>query len=235
MTTKEFNKIVEKDYLDKDLYLPSKELYPIMKYDEEYGTKKKSFEKIKFLSVGLNPSLTDDAKDDLDKILSQTSANRVKDLTDYQSKLKYVKPHQIQYFKLIDAFFTEITSHNSTFIENVFHYDFCQLRHTDSKDIKPIISKNYSLLLEHFLKFIDMTQPKIIFIFNGFLSSLLLEKDCFGKQEPDKEEGCYFIKGKEDLCKVVLSNQLSGGATSKVHRKLLIWQSKKLIKTISVE
>lgn len=235
MTTKEFNRIVEKDYINEGLYLSSNEPYPLMKYDEEYGGEKKPFEEIKFLSVGLNPSLTSDAKKELNKILSQTSTNRVKMLTDYQYKLKYVKPHQIQYFKLIDAFFTEISNQASTFKENVFHYDFCQLRQTESKEIKPTIRRNSALLSEHLLKVIDMTQPKIVFIFNGFLSSLLLEKGCFVKQEPDKEEGCYFFKDMNGTCKVVLSNQLSGGATSKVHRELLIWHSKKLINNLTGE
>jgi hypothetical protein len=87
--------------------------HPLMKYDEEYGGDKKPLNmKIKFLSVGLNPSLTDTAKEQLDKILSQTSTNSVIELTDYQYKLKFVEPHQIQYFKLIDAFFTEISGKN---------------------------------------------------------------------------------------------------------------------------
>lgn len=232
MTIIEFNKMVEKEYVKKDISLSSKAAYPLMKYDEDYDSDEKPFEKIKFLSVGLNPSLTSDAEIELNKILSQTSTNRVKKLTEYQYKLKYVEPYQIPYFKLIDAFFTEISGNKSTFKDNVFHYDFCQLRETNSKEIKPTIRRNYDVLLDHFFKIIDITQPKVIFIFNGFLSSLLLEKGCFVQNEPDKDEGCYLIKGKEAVCKVVLSNQLSGGATSIVHRKFLIWHCSKLIKNV---
>lgn len=227
MTIKQFNEIVQKDYIDKDIYHSSKESYPLMKYDEEYGGDEKPFEKITFLSVGLNPSLTDKAREELDKILSQTSTNRVKELTDYQYKLKYSE--QIQYFKQIDNFFTEISGKSTTFKDNVFHYDFCQLRKTDSKEIKSTIKEKYEILSDHLLKIIEVVNPKVVFIFNGFLSSLLLEKGCFVEDEPDKDEGCYFIKGKENKYKVVLSNQLSGGATSKVHRKFLIWHSKKLL------
>lgn len=223
--------MIQRHYIEKDIYPSSKESYPLMKYDEEYFGDEKQVRKIKFLSVGLNPSLTYPAKEELDKIMRQTSNNRVKSLTDYQSKLKYSE--QIKYFKQIDNFFTEISGKNTTFKANVFHYDFCQLRQTESKEIKPTIRRNYSILLEHFFKIIDITQPKIIFILNGFLSSLLIEKGCFVQNEPDKDDGCYFFKGKEVLCKVVLSNQLSGGATSKVHRKFLIWHSKKLISNVS--
>ena len=230
MAIKIFNEQVQKDYIEHEIFHASQESYPLMKYDEDYGGKK-PFEKVRFFSVGLNPSLTGDAitiLNDLRK--SHGSFDNVKELTEYQNELKYSKQEkskQIPYFKRIDGFFKEISGSN-TFKDSVFHYDFCQLRKTNSNKIKPVIKNNFKLLFGHFSQIIQIVNPEVIFIFNGFLSSLLLEKK-FTTPKPDKKNGCYFLKGMNHSPKIVLANQLSGGATSKVHKELLIWHSKRLI------
>ena len=225
MAIKIFNEQVQKDYIEHEIFHPSQESYPLMKYDEDYGSVK-PFEKVRFFSVGLNPSLTDPAKTKLDELRkSNESFDNVKELTDYQNELKYSK--QIPYFKRIDGFFKEISGSN-TFKDSVFHYDFCQLRQTESNKVKPVIKDNFKLLSGHFSQIIQIVNPEVIFIFNGFLSSLLLEKK-FTTTKPDKKNGCYFLKGMDRSPKIVLANQLSRGATSKVHKELLIWHSKRLI------
>jgi hypothetical protein len=191
MAIKIFNEQVQKDYIEHEIFQASQESYPLMKYDEDYGSVK-PFEKVRFFSVGLNPSLTVDAKTKLDELRkSNESFDNVKELTDYQNELKYSKQEkseQIPYFKRIDGFFKEISGSN-TFKESVFHYDFCQLRETNSKKVKPVIKNNFQLLSGHFLQIIQIVKPEVIFIFNGFLSSLLLEKK-FTTTKPDKKNGC---------------------------------------------
>jgi len=143
MAIKIFNEQVQKDYIEHEIFHPSQESYPLMKYDEDYGSVK-PFEKVRFFSVGLNPSLTDPAKTKLDELRkSNESFDNVKELTDYQNELKYSK--QIPYFKRIDGFFKEISGSN-TFKDSVFHYDFCQLRKTNSNEVKPVIKDNFKLL-----------------------------------------------------------------------------------------
>lgn len=259
MTIIEFNKLIEYEYEYEysinDIHIKNNDWFPLMKYDEDYGVSK-PFDDINILTVGLNPSLTEKSAQKIhheilgiqnyysfanklkfgNERYEAYSINKIeitKKMIEFQYNLKYLD--QIQYFKLIDEFCTEISGKNSTFKNNVFHYDFCQMRETDSRKMKSVTKENYIVLREHFVKIIEMVQPKVIFIFNGFLSSLLLENNFFTQNDPDKNEGCYFLNDNGNTPKIVLSNQLSGGATSKVHKKMLIWHGKRLLGGISSE
>lgn len=252
MTIKDFNNKVETDYKEYSLNEVSESWFPLMKYDENYGVKK-SLEDINFLSIGLNPSLTEKFAEHIhNQILGLKSVcgyrnvqklgekrfdafngdreNVVPKLVEYQSKLKYDINEQIPYFQHLTSFFKEIDDKIS-FKEHVFHYDFCQLRQTDSNAVSPIISKNYKLFADHFRDIINLVNPEVVFVFNAWLAKLLRENDFFSAKEIDKRYGCYFLNGKSNTsAKIILANQLSGGATSAVYRELVVWNVQRLLK-----
>jgi hypothetical protein len=244
MTIKEINEIIEREYNQENIQNVHNNWFPLMKYDEEYGVSK-SFNEIEFLVVGLNPSLTtkfaehihstifeiEDTFDPMSthdygrkEIYLKNKAAITKKLIDYQALLKYDSKERIPYFKQLENFFIEIENKTS-FKENIFHYDFCQLRHTDSNGIKKTIEDNYEILAKHLDTIIEVVQPKIIFVFNGTLAKLLKVNNFFSSVNLDAELGCYFYKE----IPVVLANQLSGGATSSVYREMLIWTTKRIL------
>lgn len=244
MTIKEINERIESDYDREKINVINTNWFPLMKYDEEYGTTK-SFNAIQYLILGLNPSLTNkfaehihstifEIKDKFEplsnhdygrqKIYLNNRESFTKKLVDYQAKLKYDEKEQIPYFAQLEKFFNEFEN-NTSFKENVFHYDFCQLRHTDSNEIKKTIQNNYKIFIKHLESIIDVVQPKIIFIFNGTLAKLLKDNNYFSSNVLDAELGCYFYKETP----VILANQLSGGATSSVYKELLIWNVNRII------
>ena len=93
-----------------------------------------------------------------------------------------------------------------------------------------VLNSNYKLLAHHLLKIIDIVKPEIIFVFNAFLSKLLIENDFFSIKKIDKANGCYFLKGSHEFYpKIILANQLSGGATSIVYRDLLVWNTQRIL------
>jgi hypothetical protein len=198
LTIKEINEIIEREYNQENIQNVHNNWFPLMKYDEEYGVSK-SFNEIEFLVVGLNPSLTTkfaehihstifeiedifDPKSNHDygrkEIYLNNKAAITKKLIDYQALLKYDSKERIPYFKQLENFFIEIENKTS-FKENIFHYDFCQLRHTDSNGIKKTIEDNYEILAKHLDTIIEVVQPKIIFVFNGTLAKLLKVNNFF--------------------------------------------------------
>ena len=93
-----------------------------------------------------------------------------------------------------------------------------------------ILNDKYKYFVNHFNKIIEVVNPDVIFVFNASLSRLLIEKDFFSSKNIDKEKGCYFLKDKPGSSpKVILANQLSGGATSSVYKELLIWNANRII------
>jgi hypothetical protein len=254
MMVKQFNLEVEEQCLQSGIQLAGKDWYPLMKYDEEYG-ESRSFDAIDFVSVGLNPSLTDQFARKIREIIlgphhpnvdamscgatlqSHYFDNRdalTGKLIEFQRSLKYKpselgKPNsQIPYFRSLDRFFENLRGANC-FEHNVFHYDFCQLRCTNAKEVQPVIEKHYEMLESHFLKVLELTNPKIVFIFNAYLSNLLVNKNLFTRRCLDND-GCYYLKGNDGLMpKFILANQLTGGATSKAYSDLLIWHSKRIV------
>lgn len=245
MTIKEINELIESEYIQENIQNVHNNWFPLMKYDEDYGVSK-SLDAIQYLIVGLNPSLTNkfakhihetifEIENTFDpmsthdygrkEIYLKNKAAITKKLVDYQALLKYDSKERIPYFKQLENFFIEIENKTS-FKENIFHYDFCQLRHTDSNGIKKTIEDNYEILAKHLDSIIEVVQPKIIFVFNGTLAKLLKEKKIFSSENLHEDLGCYFYK---DI-PVVLANQLSGGATSSVYREMLIWNTKRIVK-----
>jgi hypothetical protein len=244
MTIKEINERIESDYISEKINLANTNWFPLMKYDEDYGVSK-SLDAIHHLIVGLNPSLTNkfakhihetifEIEDTFDPMSThdygreekylKNKAAITKKLVDYQAILKYDSKERIPYFKQLENFFNEIEN-KTNFKENIFHYDFCQLRHTDSNGIKKTIKDNYEILAKHLDTIIEVVQPKIIFVFNGTLAKLLKDNNFFSSENLDAELGCYFYK---DI-PVILANQLSGGATSSVYREMLIWNTKRIL------
>lgn len=252
MTIKEINELIENEYIQENIHNVHDDWFPLMKYDEDYGVSK-SFDDIKIVTLGLNPSLTEKfAKIIHHEILeiekhfsfkneskygveryeaySKNKAAVTKKLIEYQSRLKYSEKEQIPYFKHLKSFIEGINKEIS-FKDHVFHYDFCQLRHTNSKEMTNILKDNYKYFSNHFNKIIEVVNPDVIFVFNASLSSLLIEKDFFSSKNIDKEIGCYFLKEKHGSSpKVILANQLSGGATSAVYKELLIWNANRILK-----
>ncbi len=249
ITIKEINELIESDYIQEDIHNNHDGWFPLMKYDEDYGITK-SFDAIQFLTVGLNPSLTNNFKEHIhstifeikdkfdpkskhdfgrkDKYVIDKEAI-TKKLIDYQALLKYDNKEQIPYFKHLKSFFEDINKEIS-FKDHVFHYDFCQLRHTNSKEITNILNDKYEYFAKHFNKIIEAVNPEYIFVFNASLSRLLIDKDFFSSKTIHKESGCYYLKDKPGSSpKVILANQLSGGATSSVYKELLIWNVNRII------
>ena len=248
-----FNSDVELDYKENGIQLFNDHWFPLMKYSEDYGNSIPMSD-IKYLSVGLNPSLTAKAEENIhckifgieDKydfknetklgilrhdFYKKNQIDIDKKLIDYQKEMKY-GAKQIPYFKLLIDFFNSIEE-KDTFKQHVFHYDFCQLRHTDSKRIQKVIVKkeNYLMLVQHFKQIVEITKPEFVFIFNAFLAGLLKDNDFFSSNNLDENYGCYFMNNSDYISpKFILANQLSCGATSNIYKDLLIWNTKRILK-----
>ena len=208
--------------------------------------------------MGINPSLTDEAKTEINKIFeikdfdvkvdgkgeerfNKFNSNRqIKNkLIEFQNKLKYDDEDQIEYFKTLEYFFKSVCKN---FEKDVFHYDFCQLRNTASGDIKEWIKKNdnyYNLLCKHFDLITELIKPDYIFIFNATLLEILMKNNFFKRRTNDiksKDDFEYYNEFMDDngVCKrngmkFIVGNQLSGGATSRVYRANLIANVRRLL------
>jgi hypothetical protein len=245
-----FNSILEKDY--EDLNTKSKSWYPLMYYNENIVLEDKNY-----ITMGINPSLTDEAKTEINKIFeikdfdvkvdgkgeerfNKFNSNRqIKNkLIEFQNKLKYDDEDQIEYFKTLEYFFKSV---GKNFEEDVFHYDFCQKRNTASGDIKKEIKikSNYEKLCIHFDEIAKLIKPDYIFIFNATLFKILIMRDFFERVNLDiidKDDFQYYNEFMDDngVCerngmKFIVGNQLSGGATSRVYRANLIANVNRLI------
>jgi hypothetical protein len=256
----DFNSFLEKDY--KSLNQSSDSWYPIMYYDEDIDLEKK-----RYMTLGINPSLTVNAKKHINKKILEIEEYSVKyekkedekdncgnlrfdkfsrkkdyykkQLITYQKELKYSKK-PISYFKTLDHFFQAV---KIDFKEDVFHYDFCQRRNTDSVTIGEWLSKNkysnFNRLIHHIDQIVQLIQPEYVFIFNALLVEMLMEKKFFDKNLDLKKIGKDFQLYNEyinddGVCtrkdtKFIIGNQLSGGATSRVYRANLIANVNRLI------
>jgi hypothetical protein len=197
-------------------------------------------EKHKVLSIGLNPSLPDNAIDGLDvnelwlehfeKANENVKISKIQEAVYLQKTLKHSEK-QIPYFKQLEQFFDKVGYPN--FEESVYHYDLYQKRITDSGKVKKEFLKNKQLLPElisHLELVITELQPEIIFVFNAFVADKIKEtKFLNNSKDLDSELGCYFYKETP----VILANQLSGGATSTVYRDILVWHTKRILKNTS--
>ena len=106
------------------------------------------------------------------------------------------------------------------------------MRHTDSKDMTNLMIKKYDTFVKHLKLVIDVINPELIFIFNASLARLLKDNDFFTSQTLDKEKGCYFLKHNlQSKTKIILANQLSGGATSTVYRDLIVYNVQRILNT----
>ena len=193
-------------------------------------------EKHRVLSIGLNPSLTENIIKDLDdkelmlehfeRANETLKISKIQEAVNHQKALKYGQK-KIPYFKLLEQFFENVGYPN--FEESVYHYDLYQKRNTDSEVVKKELLKNKQLLPElisHLELIISELQPEIIFVFNAFVADKIKEtKFLSNPEELDPELGCYFHK---DI-PVILANQLSGGATSSVYRDILVWHTKRIL------
>ena len=253
MRITEFNSSIESDYKVSSMEIFNEDWFPLMKYSEDYGNLIPFYD-LKYISVGLNPSLTAKAEENIHlnifginekyNFKNETKfgglrheyyqKNQIeidRKLIDYQKEIKYGLK-QIPYFKLLIDFFNSIEE-KDTFKQHVFHYDFCQLRHTDSKRIQKVIVKkeNYLMLVQHFKQIVEITKPEFVFVFNAFLSGLLKDNDFFSSNNLDENYGCYFMNNSDYISpKFILANQLSGGATSNIYKDLLIWNTKRILK-----
>lgn len=190
------------------------------------------------LSLGLNPSLTQNFKKELEarsldlksfeKASPADQKAKIAEAVNYQKELKYGKD-SIQYFKLQERFFEEV---GVDFRKNVFHYDLYQNRETNSKAVLKLLKSDKELtgeLISQLEDAILLVNPKLILVFNAAVSKLLKESDQFFKDSEtglDPEMGCYFY----NETPILLANQLSGGATSIVYRDILVWLTKKILR-----
>ena len=187
----DFNSILDKNY--QDLNKKSERWYPIMYYNEDVAIENKNY-----ITMGINPSLTDNAKlvinNDIFDIkpfnvefdgkgverfnkFNSNKKSRKEELIKFQHKLKYDSNYQIKYFKKLNQFFKSV---GKNFEKDVFHYDFCQLRNTASGDIKKWIKKNdnyYNLLCKHFDLITELINPDYIFIFNATVREILMKNN----------------------------------------------------------
>jgi len=250
----EFNLYLDKEY--EDLNKKSESWYPIMYYNENINVASKNY-----MTIGINPSLTDEAKLIINDILeieqfnvevdgkgvdrhnkfNNKRKNIITKLIAYQNKLKFSlgsQKFQIQYFKTLHQFFKSI---GKNFESDVFHYDFCQLRNTDSGDIKQWLKQkdNYNLLCKHFDMISKFINPEYIFIFNATLLEILMENDFFDRKKNNTKSKKHFdfyndFMDDDGIChrrtlKFIIANQLSGGATSRVYRANLVANVKRLL------
>lgn len=249
MTISDFNQLVEDDYNSKKLHERNEQWYPLIKYNTAYG-RDIDLSGIKILSVGLNPSLTvpaildihvllgldpEDYKNGLisglqryDKYMERTEEID-QELIKYQYRLKYESP--ILYFKHLDDFFNEV---GYDFKSEVFHYDFIPIRETKSRKIIKRVKANQAnndlmfTAIQHFERIVQIVDPRLIFVFNAQVSSLLRSHAIVTKEPHQYQNfGCYQMKG--NAVPVLLANQLSGGATSIIYREMLQWMAKQLL------
>ncbi len=184
-----------------------------------------AFEGQSVLTIGLNPSLTVDFFKELPVKMNDLAyqKNQIEELLGFQRKLKY-GAEQINYFKEQEAFFNEL---NVDFAKEVFHYDLIQIRHTDSSGIERHLRENHSLknqAFEHLNFVLNSLRPKAIFVFNAAVSGFI-KKELVPHQSLDPAKGCYL----RNEVPLIFANQLSGGATSKCFRELLVWNSKRIL------
>ena len=246
----DFNSILDKDY--QDLNKKREGWYPIMYYNEDVALENKNY-----ITIGINPSLTPKAKIKINEIFeikfdldidgkgeerfNKFHSNRqIKNkLIEFQNELKYDDEDQIEYFKTLENFFKSV---GKNFEEEVFHYDFCQLRNTASGDIKEEVLKNdnyYNLLCKHFDLITKLINPDYIFIFNATLLKILIKNNFFErrtKRIKSKDDFEYYNEFMDDngVCerngmKFIVGNQLSSGATSRVYRANLIANVRRLL------
>ena len=270
-TIADFNSFLDNEY--KDLNPCKENWYPIMYYDETIDLSKK-----RYMTVGINPSLTvkakkyinkqifdiKDYKDDYKKKVDEednygelrykkfwnSNIKYQKRLIDFQNLLKsnlkaekdiYYKKFPINYFKKLEEFFMAI---DKDFKQDIFHYDFCQLRETDSISIGEWLSENnfskFNQLLTHLDKIIELIQPEYVFIFNASLVEMLMENNffhcCNHEALYGKDHFQFYneFMNYDGVCtrkdtKFIIGNQLSGGATSRVYRANLIANVNRLI------
>ena len=257
----DFNCFLDNEY--KDLNPCKENWYPIMYYDETIDLQKK-----RYMTVGINPSLTVNAKKHINKKILEIKEFSVKyerqeDKDDrcgvyrfnkfvsdkdyfkqklilYQKEVKYSE-NPISYFKTLDHFFQAV---KIDFEEDVFHYDFCQRRNTDSVTIGEWLSKNkysnFNRLKHHLDLIVQLIQPEYVFIFNASLVQMLMENnffDCCNLKPLYRKDHFQFYNefmnyngvSTRKETKFIIGNQLSGGATSRVYRANLVANVNRLI------
>lgn len=192
-----------------------------------------SFRAQKILSVGLNPSLTIEffkslpIDKNIDKNIGSYEEKQVDELVEFQKRLKF-GAEQIEYFRQQHIFFRDLDD-KLQIEEEVFHYDLMQIRHTNAEGVLRLFEdKNDKRLranaVADFKFVVDSLQPKIIFVFNAAVARLFSENSNELYSKYDSKNGCYDFAG----IPLILANQLSGGATSRVFRELLLWNSRRI-------
>ena len=198
----------------------------------------------KVLSIGLNPSMPENIMNFLEKHnlkvkgFEYLSVAEQKDKIDkiiaYQKSLKYENDgkKKMKYFNELDKFFKELKQKGfNDFQEDVYHYDLYQKRNTASEEVKIELKDNLlvTALINQTKQVIEELKPKIIFVFNAYVSDLLKKEGGFLKEaQINHELGCHLYKE----IPLVLANQLSGGATSIVYKDILIWNTKRILRTM---
>lgn len=218
----DFNTYLDKEY--EYLNTKSERWYPLMYYNENIVLEDKNY-----ITMGINPSLTDEARIEINKIFeikdfdvkvddkgeerfNKFNSNRqIKNkLIEFQNKLKYDDEDQIEYFKTLEFFFKSVCKN---FKKDVFHYDFYQKRNTVSEDIKKEIKikGTYEKLCIHFDEIAKLIKPDYIFIFNATLFKILIKRDFFERKDrvkpqpviTDKDDFQYYNEFIDDngVCK----------------------------------
>jgi len=198
----------------------------------------------KVLSIGLNPSMPENIMNFLEKhnlkvkgfeYLSDTEQkDKIDKVIAYQKSLKYENDgkKKMKYFNELDKFFKELEQKGfNDFQEDVYHYDLYQKRNTASEEVKIELKDNLlvTALINQTKQVIEELKPKIIFVFNAYVSDLLKKEGGFLKEaQINHELGCHLYKE----IPLVLANQLSGGATSIVYKDILIWNTKRILRTM---
>ena len=198
----------------------------------------------KVLSIGLNPSMPENIMNFLEKhnlkvkgfeyLSDAEQKDKIDKVIAYQKSLKYENDgkKKMKYFNELDKFFKELGQKGfNDFQEDVYHYDLYQKRNTASKEVKIELKDNIRVaeLINQTKQVIEELKPKIIFVFNAYVSDLLKKNGGFLKEaQINHELGCYLYKE----IPLVLANQLSGGATSIVYREILIWNTKRILRTM---
>ena len=188
----------------------------------------------KILSIGLNPSLTIEFFKSLPikTNIGSYADKQVDELVEFQKRLKF-GAEQIEYFRQQHIFFRDLDD-KLQIEEEVFHYDLMQMRHTNAKGALRLFEDKHDKRLRANavadLKFVvDSLQPKIIFVFNAAVARLFSENSDELYSKYDSKNGCYDFAG----IPLILANQLSGGATSRVFRELLLWNSRRIYSELS--
>lgn len=182
----------------------------------------------RILSVGLNPSLTLRIFNELptNENVPPYGEEQIDELVAFQRGLKF-GPGQINYFDQQHGFFQELGIANIE--DEVFHYDLIQLRHTNASRVVELLrdGENNELrdaAMSHFEFVVASLKPSIIFVFNAKVSYFVSEVMADVTSGFDSTKGCYDFMG----IPLILANQLSGGATSRFFRELLIWNSRRI-------